>query len=90
MAKSIKIKESGLFIEPLTIDWDKMHFTTAKEWTFNWKEGGWNSVIAKTKKGALRAANKMSRELTCDLTPNPDTFKVPTRREYESLLREFN
>jgi len=42
-----------------------------KQWVFNWVNGGYNAVMASTKREALEIAH-----LICDLVPSPDTFRV--------------
>jgi hypothetical protein len=47
-----------------------------QEWMFNFIDGGWNTVYAKTKKGAIAAAKKQYAEKIEQglLIPNEKTF----------------
>jgi hypothetical protein len=67
-----------------------------KEYFFSFQGGGWNSVYAKTYKGAMREIRKVY--LKKDGTPkNPELIPLPetakevekNRETYEMLLRSF-
>lgn len=47
-----------------------------QEWMFNFMSGGWNTVYAKTKKGAIAAAKKEYAKAMKEghLIPNEKTF----------------
>ena len=47
-----------------------------KQWMFNFTTGGWNTVWAKTKRGAIAQAAREYK--TSNLIPNPKTFAVAT------------
>ena len=76
------------YFEPKSIDWDKTKFEENKHWVYNFKDGGWNSELAKSKKEAMSKAKK--RWSGTEFKPDEKTFRVPTRSEYNSLLRMFN
>ena len=82
----------GLYLEPRKLDWDKLRFREDKEWVYHFKGGGWNSEIARTKKQALSKAIKRWKTESPELVNKIDekSFRVPTREEYTSLLRQFN
>ena len=56
-----------------------------KEFLFNWKTGGWNSVWATYKEEAFLAASEMSDTLK----PDPDSFRISTPSDYDACLRSF-
>jgi hypothetical protein len=82
----------GLYFEPKQLDWDKMRFREDKTWVYHFKGGGWNSSVARTKKQALAKAIKRWKVESPELVKQIDekSFRVPTREEYNSLLRQFN
>lgn len=45
-----------------------------KQWMFNFTTGGWNTVYAKTKRGAIAQAAREYK--TSKLIPNPTTFWI--------------
>lgn len=51
-----------------------------KLWSFQWKEGGFNSVMAESKQEAIRLATAMGRPvpggMKVTLTPDPATFRT--------------
>ena len=61
-----------------------------KEWMFLFESGGWNTVLAKTKRGAIKQALKEYKD-DIKLKPNINTFervdKNPER--YKVLLSLF-
>jgi len=69
-----------------TPDWDKIRFMEPKHWVFTWKTGGWNSVIARSKKEAIVKAKKEWKGTKWDGQWDESSFKVPTRQEYRMLM----
>jgi hypothetical protein len=62
-----------------------------KEWLFNFKEGGWNSVYAITREEAIKLADEEyaeDRAIGC-LIPDHKTFRVSTPKDYQNLLSLF-
>ena len=58
-----------------------------KQWMFNFVTGGWNTVFAKTKRGAIAQAYKEYK--TSSLIPNPKTFIVATDAAMKTALSSF-
>jgi len=58
-----------------------------KQYMFTFSEGGWNTVWAKTKRGAIRAA--MSEYKDSTLNPVPSSFHVATEAGLKSALSLF-
>lgn len=66
-----------------------------KEFVFSFKSGGWNSVYAKTKRGAeklIREEYLNSNGLPKNINsiPIPGSAHAVTPEQYQSLLRAFN
>lgn len=62
-----------------------------KEFLYNFKNGGWNSTFAKTKKGAIAAAKKRWAKESPDLVDKIDekSFRIKTEEDYRNLLSLF-
>lgn len=58
-----------------------------KRWMFNFTTGGWNTVYAKTKRGAIAKAAKEYKNT--NLIPNPKTFAVATDDAMKNALSSF-
>ena len=58
-----------------------------KEYMFNFTSGGWNTVWAKTKRGAIAQAAKEYKK--SNLVPNPNTFRVSTPDDMKAALSLF-
>lgn len=58
-----------------------------KQWMFNFTTGGWNTVYAKTKRGAIAQATREYK--TSNLIPNPKTFAVATDDAMKNALSLF-
>jgi hypothetical protein len=58
-----------------------------KQWMFNFTTGGWNTVWAKTKRGAIAQAAREYK--TSNLIPNPKTFAVATNAAMKNALSLF-
>ena len=58
-----------------------------KQWMFNFTTGGWNTVWAKTKRGAIAQAAREYK--TSNLIPNPKTFAVATDAAMKNALSLF-
>lgn len=58
-----------------------------KQWMFNFTTVGWNTVFAKTKRGAIAQANREYK--TSNLIPNPKTFAVATDAALKNALSLF-
>ena len=66
------------------------YLSEAKRWNFNFKGGGWNSVIALTKEQAIMVANEEYKSLSeSKLTPDPNTFRVESEADNKALLSLF-
>jgi hypothetical protein len=59
----------------------------AKEYMFGFEGGGWNSVWAKTKRGAIRAAQLEYKE--SNLVPNRSSFRLATEQDLKSAMSLF-
>jgi hypothetical protein len=55
-----------------------------KEYIFNFESGGWNTVHAKTVKGAIKIANEKYKD-SPSLNPDPSTFRLATDKELRFL-----
>jgi len=58
-----------------------------KEWMFNFTTGGWNTVWAKTKRGAIAQAAKEYKN--SNLVPNPNSFRASTPSDMKAALSSF-
>jgi hypothetical protein len=58
-----------------------------KQFMFNFTTGGWNTVWAKTKRGAIAQAARKYK--TSNLIPNPKTFAVATDADMKNALSLF-
>lgn len=63
-----------------------------KEFLYNFKSGGWNSTIAKTKRGAVSQAKKRWAKESPKLVELVDekSFRIKTESEYRLLLSLFD
>ena len=57
-----------------------------KEFIFSFEGGGWNSVYAKTRRGA----EKLMKEQYCDMNPIEGSCHTVTTEQYRQLLNSFN
>lgn len=60
-----------------------------KQYIFNFTSGGWNTVWAKTKRGAVKAANQKSEEQGWNLEIVESSFRLATQKQLDSLMRAF-
>ena len=68
------------------------YLNESKRWNFNFKGGGWNSVIALTKEQAIIIANEQYAtpgHPEAVLTPNPKTFRIESEADNKALLSLF-
>jgi hypothetical protein len=81
---------ADMYFDP-TPDWDTVKFAEPKHWVWQWKGGGWNGVVAKSKREALALSKKKFKNSPDWLARiDEKTFRVPSKREYQSLLRMFD
>ncbi len=59
-----------------------------KQYMFTFEGGGWNTVWAKTKRGAIKAALKEYKD-SDTLNPRIDSFHVATEEGLRSVLSLF-
>lgn len=59
-----------------------------KEYLYNFVGGGWNSELAKTKRGAIAQAKKRWAHLA-DLEVDEKSFRIKTTQDYNMLLSLF-
>jgi len=59
-----------------------------KEYLYNFAGGGWNSELAKTRRGAIAQAKKRWADNT-NLVVDERSFRLKTDREYRNLLSLF-
>lgn len=59
-----------------------------KEYIFNFEGGGWNSVYAKTLKGAIKEIREEYKD-SPTLKPDYSTVRIKTEEEYKYLLSLF-
>ena len=59
-----------------------------KQYMFTFEAGGWNTVWAKTKRGAIKKANAEYKDSE-GLTPRPDSFHVATESGLKSAMSLF-
>jgi hypothetical protein len=59
-----------------------------KEYLYNFMGGGWNSELAKTKRGAIAQAKKRWADRP-DLVIDKASFRVSTPRDYQNLMSLF-
>ena len=59
-----------------------------KEYMFTFEEGGWNTVWAKTKRGAIKSAAEEYKD-SKGLTPRPQSFHIATDKGLERALSLF-
>jgi len=59
-----------------------------KEYLYNFVGGGWNSELAKTKKGAIKAA-KARWKTDNRLVVDEKSFRISTPTDYQNLLSLF-
>jgi len=59
-----------------------------KEWMFTFEEGGWNTVWAKTRRGAVKQAAEEYKDSE-GLTPRPGSFRVATEDGLERAMSLF-
>ncbi len=60
-----------------------------KTYLYNFTSGGWNSVIAKTKRSAIRLAKKEWANNNT-LIINEKSFRISTPADYRQLLLSFD
>ena len=68
------------------------YLNESKRWNFNFKGGGWNSVIALTKEQAIQIANETYATPgfpEARLTPDPKTFRIESEEDNRALLSLF-
>jgi hypothetical protein len=58
---------------------------TTKEYLFNFTDGGWNSVIAKDKREAIKLAKQQYKNLKVD----EKSFRLKTEKDYKQLMSSF-
>jgi hypothetical protein len=58
-----------------------------KEFMFNFTSGGWNTVYAKTKRGAIAQAAKEYKN--SNLVPDPNSFRASTPSDMKAALSTF-
>ena len=59
-----------------------------KQYMFSFEEGGWNTVWAKTRKGAIKAAIAEYKDLD-GLTVRPDSVHLATKKGLDSAMSLF-
>lgn len=59
-----------------------------KQYIFTFEEGGWNTVWAKTRKGAVKAAISKYKD-SPTLNPIPSSITLATDSGLESAMRTF-
>ena len=59
-----------------------------KQYMFTFEGGGWNTVWAKTKRGAIKAAMAEYKDYS-DLNPRPSSFHVATDRGLARAMSLF-
>ena len=59
-----------------------------KQYMFTFEEGGWNTVHAKTRRGAIRAALKEYKDSET-LSPRIDSFHIATEEGLKSAMSLF-
>ena len=59
-----------------------------KEFMFTFEGGGWNTVWAKTRKGAVKAALKEYKD-SPNLNPIPDSVHLATREGLQAAMSLF-
>ena len=57
-----------------------------KTYLFGFVGGGWNSIDAKTKRGAIKAARE---KYSPDLQVDPNSFRIRTEPDERALLALF-
>ena len=69
----------------------KLLMQTNIRWNFNFKRGGWNSVVAGTKEQAIQIANKTYNGAGVGgrLVPDNKTFRVESEADNQALLSLF-
>lgn len=65
-----------------------MRETKLKQYMFTFKEGGWNTVWAKSLPGAFKAALAQYKDST-ELNPRKDSFHLATREGLDNALSTF-
>ena len=58
-----------------------------KEYLFNFVGGGWNSVFAKTLKGAISEAKERFKDSKCVI--DEKTFRISTPADYKANMSLF-
>ena len=59
-----------------------------KEYLYNFVGGGWNSELAKTRRGAIAQAKKRWAG-NAELVVDERSFRIKNDREYQNLLSLF-
>ena len=70
----------------------KLLMQTNIRWNFNFKRGGWNSVVAGTKEQAIQIANKTYNGVGLEdgkLVPDSNSFRVESDADNKALLSLF-
>lgn len=69
----------------------KLLMQTDIRWNFNFKRGGWNSVVAGTKEQAIMVANEKYNGVGVGgrLVPDNKTFRVESEADNQALLSSF-
>ncbi len=71
----------------------KLLMSVTIRWNFNFKGGGWNSVIAPTKEQAIQIANIKFNPANTDgdgkLVPDSNSFRVESDADNKALLSLF-
>ncbi len=66
----------------------KVRKVKLKEFTFNFESSGWNTIWAKTKKGAIKAAKERYKDSPM-LNPDEKSFRIASAQETEQLMSLF-
>jgi hypothetical protein len=72
--------------DELTHEW--IYLRKDKEWLFNFKFGGWNSIMACDKETAIQKAKEEYKN-SSSLFVNESTFRISTSEDYKSLLSYY-
>ena len=59
-----------------------------KEWMFNFTSGGWNTVLAKTRRGAI--AQLATEYKSSNLVPSVETLRVATPASLKAAMLTFD
>jgi len=64
-----------------------LYARTSKEWLFNWKSGGWNSIYAADREQALKKAKAEWKN--SNLVIDEDSFRICTPEDHKQLMSLF-